>query len=366
MSTMREGVPGIRRHGEVRKGDLLQQGMQRQSAGYQDYAGLCNLREGVSEEQSLPGKRLREILLAGLQEQGQERGKALQVERRDQNRQGGLYIRVPPRTSVGQQPGVCPAASPSNGEVAGAIPCPRRNSSPQEWYSNRQQARKPDALFEQLGASAIPQGTETYFQWFPVSCLERRYYRGPVYNLEVADDESYIANGFVVHNCRTTVVPRVSTERVSTATIVPDDTPVDYERERVSRAQKEALDYLESLTPFERTNKLNALTHTTWPERKARSHLKHSELGITDTQELVEAAKAVVLKPDRVFAFFKDGHLQYAFAKGGHEWRIAIIDADTQQIKTFYGPRKEQPISLEARIDDSKRSQGWVELTWRK
>jgi|GEM_PF-1999055 SPP1 gp7 family putative phage head morphogenesis protein len=166
-------------------------------------------------------------------------------------------------------------------------------------------------------------------------------------------------------HCRSTVVPRVTVRRES-VTIVPEDVPVEYEREMVSRAQKEVRDYLESLTPFERTNKLNALTHTTWPERKAKSHLKHTELGIGDTKELVEAAKSVILSPDRVFAFFKDDHLQYAFAKGGVDWRVVVVDADTQQIKTFYGPRKEQRVFLDARIEDAKRSQGWVELTWRK
>ena len=166
-------------------------------------------------------------------------------------------------------------------------------------------------------------------------------------------------------HCRSTVVPRVTVKRES-VTIVPEDVPVEYERQMVSRAQKEVCDYLESLIPFERTNRLNALTHTTWPERKARGHLKHTELGITDHEVLIEQARKVVQRPDRVMIFFgKNGHLQYAFAKGGNDWRIAVVDADTQQIKTFYGPPKDGLVSLEQRIIEGKRSQGWVELVWR-
>ena len=34
-------------------------------------------------------------------------------------------------------------------------------------------------------------------------------YDGYVYNLSVDGDETYIADGFVVHNCRSTIVPKV-------------------------------------------------------------------------------------------------------------------------------------------------------------
>ena len=129
-------------------------------------------------------------------------------------------------------------------------------------------------------------------------------------------------------HCRSTTVPRVTARRES-VTIVPEDVPVDYEKEKTSKAQEEIRKYLGSLTPYERTNKINALTHSTWPERKARGHLKHTELAMTDHNELIRQAKEVVRKPDRVLAFFdKDGHLQYAFAKEGKDSLIAMIDAD--------------------------------------
>jgi SPP1 gp7 family putative phage head morphogenesis protein len=165
-------------------------------------------------------------------------------------------------------------------------------------------------------------------------------------------------------HCRSTIVPRVTVRRES-VTIVPEDTPVDYERDKSSKAQEGIRQYLNSLTPYERANKLNALAHNTWPERKARGHLKHTELGITDHKELIRQAKEVVQKPNRILVFFgKDGHLQYAFARGGDDWRIAIVDADMQQIRTFYGPRKDEWTSLEQRVIEGKRSQGWVELVW--
>lgn len=39
------------------------------------------------------------------------------------------------------------------------------------------------------------------FYWLEISQIERRAYRGPVYNIEVEDAASYIADGLVVHNC---------------------------------------------------------------------------------------------------------------------------------------------------------------------
>lgn len=39
-----------------------------------------------------------------------------------------------------------------------------------------------------------------------VAKIERVPFDGEVYNLTVLDDESYIANGLIVHNCRCTVV----------------------------------------------------------------------------------------------------------------------------------------------------------------
>lgn len=166
--------------------------------------------------------------------------------------------------------------------------------------------------------------------------------------------------------CRTTVVPRVRAESAA-VTIVQETEPVEVERQRVSQAQKLARDYLESLTPAERAAKLNALAHVSWEERKACGHLRHTELGIADPQALVKAARDTVLKPDRILVFFgRNGHLQYAFARDGTDWRIAIVDADTQEIKTLYGPRKDKWVSLEERINEGKRSHGWVELYWGK
>jgi len=39
------------------------------------------------------------------------------------------------------------------------------------------------------------------YRWIPATTLRRKSYDGHVYNLEVADDNSYIADGIAVHNC---------------------------------------------------------------------------------------------------------------------------------------------------------------------
>ena len=45
-------------------------------------------------------------------------------------------------------------------------------------------------------------------KWLASTCtlIEEYHYSGYVYNLAVEDDETYLANGFVVHNCRSTTV----------------------------------------------------------------------------------------------------------------------------------------------------------------
>ena len=40
-----------------------------------------------------------------------------------------------------------------------------------------------------------------------VKSIEKISYTGDVYNLAVENDESYIVNGFIVHNCRSILVP---------------------------------------------------------------------------------------------------------------------------------------------------------------
>jgi SPP1 gp7 family putative phage head morphogenesis protein len=46
-------------------------------------------------------------------------------------------------------------------------------------------------------------------KWYNVSInsIVEYHYNGMVYNLAVKDDETYIANGFLVHNCRSTIAP---------------------------------------------------------------------------------------------------------------------------------------------------------------
>ena len=57
-----------------------------------------------------------------------------------------------------------------------------------------------------------------------ISCFNRHFhystiistveseYNGMVYNLSTADDETYVANTFVVHNCRSSTAPKLSPE----------------------------------------------------------------------------------------------------------------------------------------------------------
>jgi SPP1 gp7 family putative phage head morphogenesis protein len=48
-------------------------------------------------------------------------------------------------------------------------------------------------------------------KWYDVSCtsIVEYHYQGMVYNLAVKDDETYVANGFLVHNCRSVTTPEL-------------------------------------------------------------------------------------------------------------------------------------------------------------
>ena len=45
------------------------------------------------------------------------------------------------------------------------------------------------------------------FRYSKIKKIERRPCNRPVYNLAVQDDESYLAENVVVHNCRSILVP---------------------------------------------------------------------------------------------------------------------------------------------------------------
>ena len=46
-----------------------------------------------------------------------------------------------------------------------------------------------------------------HLRYVRIERIERRPCLRPVYNLAVADDESYVAADIVVHNCRSVLVP---------------------------------------------------------------------------------------------------------------------------------------------------------------
>jgi len=49
------------------------------------------------------------------------------------------------------------------------------------------------------------------FSHFSIStCIKDvEHYEGKVYNLSINSDETYMADGFVVHNCRSTIIPSI-------------------------------------------------------------------------------------------------------------------------------------------------------------
>ncbi|WP_353733636.1 hypothetical protein [Syntrophothermus sp.] len=90
----------------------------------------------------------------------------------------------------------------------------------------------------------MPQGARHEFQWIPVVSLERQRYRGPVYNLEVEDDESYFANGFAVHNCRTTYIVSAFGEAI--ASHEPLDIKFEQPKPKSELPSMDHLDYVGS------------------------------------------------------------------------------------------------------------------------
>ncbi len=46
-----------------------------------------------------------------------------------------------------------------------------------------------------------------YLRYVKIERIDRQPGGRPVYNLAVADDESYVVDGVIVHNCRSVLVP---------------------------------------------------------------------------------------------------------------------------------------------------------------
>lgn len=44
-------------------------------------------------------------------------------------------------------------------------------------------------------------------QEIKITAIKKKHITGKLYNLAVENDETYIANGIVVHNCRSLLVP---------------------------------------------------------------------------------------------------------------------------------------------------------------
>lgn len=52
------------------------------------------------------------------------------------------------------------------------------------------------------------------FKWYyaTLTSIVEYHYEGMVYNLSVEDDETYVADGILVHNCRSATAPVISSE----------------------------------------------------------------------------------------------------------------------------------------------------------
>ena len=58
---------------------------------------------------------------------------------------------------------------------------------------------------------------KTHFRLVPIQKIKRRPCNKSVYNLAVEEDESYVANDIVVHNCRSTLIY-----------LTVDDAPIEF------------------------------------------------------------------------------------------------------------------------------------------
>lgn len=64
---------------------------------------------------------------------------------------------------------------------------------------------KSGLSFHDEGSSSSSFSISDNYILMPINKIEHEYYKGPVYNFEVEDDNSYIANGISVHNCTSSI-----------------------------------------------------------------------------------------------------------------------------------------------------------------
>lgn len=70
----------------------------------------------------------------------------------------------------------------------------------------RLEAGAGDVLVVDSAAPFVGESAGRHTAIVPIDAIECTNYEGVVYNFEVADDESYVADGIIVHNCRCTTV----------------------------------------------------------------------------------------------------------------------------------------------------------------
>lgn len=91
----------------------------------------------------------------------------------------------------------------------------RTNKGAPGWKPVRDLSRRHQLL------KMAPDGSS---HWVPIQKIETHVEQKTMYNLTVLDDSSYVANGFVAHNCGLVIAPSVVSDYLPTAMVKDDET----------------------------------------------------------------------------------------------------------------------------------------------
>jgi hypothetical protein len=140
----------------------------------------------------------------------------------------------------------------------------------------------------------------------------------------------------------------------------PGDPPAD-----LSEDQQRAWRYWQGLPAEARRRRLAEASRADWgsDDKRRRHAAKHREVASSQETYLAELDQ-VRMHPDRViFRMNQAGRRQMGLVRGaGHtDWRLAVIDLDPPQLKTFYGPKMGREAPWQSRMKGLS-AQGWVEV----
>ena len=140
--------------------------------------------------------------------------------------------------------------------------------------------RKPSASSMRVLSSLAEENRHRRFVYYPIKSITKKNTIKRLYNLEVEDDNSYVANGVAVHNCDEgslykdhdiffrAICPTVVARKGHIMVIGTPESELDLLYELKLKAEQEDSTYV-----FKRYQAIDDEGHPLWPEKYSKDHL---------------------------------------------------------------------------------------------